>query len=38
MKHCEKQKVWQSIVKEARELSEQEPMLASFYSRHHHQA
>ena len=31
MKHCEKQKVWQTIVKEARELSEQEPMLASFY-------
>ena len=31
MKHCEKQKVWQAIVREARELSEQEPMLASVY-------
>lgn len=31
MKHCEQQKVWQCIVKEAREQSEQEPMLASFY-------
>lgn len=31
MKHCEKQKVWKSIVREAREQSEQEPMLASFY-------
>ncbi|ATC58612.1 serine O-acetyltransferase [Vibrio anguillarum] len=31
MKHCEKLKVWQAIVKEAREQSEQEPMLASFY-------
>ncbi|WP_428772709.1 serine O-acetyltransferase [Vibrio sp.] len=31
MKQCEKQKVWQTIVREARELSEQEPMLASFY-------
>lgn len=31
MKHCEKQKVWQAIVREAREQSEQEPMLASFY-------
>ncbi|OIQ25384.1 serine O-acetyltransferase [uncultured Vibrio sp.] len=31
MKHCEKQKVWQAIKKEAREQSEQEPMLASFY-------
>ncbi|CAH8191595.1 MULTISPECIES: serine O-acetyltransferase [Vibrio] len=31
MKHCEKFKVWQAIVKEAREQSEQEPMLASFY-------
>lgn len=31
MKHCEKQKVWQAIVREARELSDQEPMLASFY-------
>ncbi|CAK4069922.1 serine O-acetyltransferase [Vibrio sp. MarTm2] len=31
MKHCEKKNVWQAIVREARELSEQEPMLASFY-------
>ena len=31
MKHCEQQKVWQCIVKEARQQSEQEPMLASFY-------
>ena len=31
MKHCEKQKVWDKIVSEAREMSEQEPMLASFY-------
>ncbi len=32
MKHCEtKKNVWQRIVKEARELSEQEPMLGSFY-------
>ena len=31
MKHCEKQKVWNKIVSEAREMSEQEPMLASFY-------
>lgn len=31
MKHCEKQKVWQAVVREARDLSEQEPMLASFY-------
>lgn len=31
MKLCEKQKVWKAIVREARELSEQEPMLASFY-------
>ncbi len=31
MKTCEIKKVWQTIVKEARQLSEQEPMLASFY-------
>ena len=31
MKHCEQQKVWQCIVKEARQQSDQEPMLASFY-------
>lgn len=31
MKHCEKQQTWECIVQEARELSEQEPMLASFY-------
>jgi serine O-acetyltransferase len=31
MKVCEKQKVWECIIKEAREQSEQEPMLASFY-------
>ena len=31
MKHCEKQKVWNTIVKEAKNQSEQEPMLASFY-------
>lgn len=31
MKQCAKNKVWQTIVKEAREQSEQEPMLASFY-------
>jgi serine O-acetyltransferase len=28
---CEKIKVWQTIVNEARDSSEQEPMLASFY-------
>ncbi len=31
MKQCEKQQIWQSIVQEARQLAEQEPMLASFY-------
>ncbi|MBF9001801.1 MULTISPECIES: serine O-acetyltransferase [Vibrio] len=31
MKQCAQTKVWQTIVKEAREQSEQEPMLASFY-------
>jgi len=31
MKQCAKNKVWQTIIKEAREQSEQEPMLASFY-------
>jgi len=31
MKHCEKKNVWLGIVREARQLSEQEPMLASFY-------
>lgn len=31
MKHCEKQQVWKAIVREARDLSDQEPMLASFY-------
>jgi serine O-acetyltransferase len=31
MKYCEKQNVWEIIVQEARELAEQEPMLASFY-------
>ncbi len=28
---CEKDKVWKEVVSEARELTEQEPMLASFY-------
>ncbi|MGL6171560.1 MAG: serine O-acetyltransferase, partial [Vibrio sp.] len=31
MKQCAHTKVWQTIVVEAREQSEQEPMLASFY-------
>jgi serine O-acetyltransferase len=31
MQHCRPNNVWQAIVKEAREQSEQEPMLASFY-------
>lgn len=31
MKHCQKQKVWNTIVDEARRQAEQEPMLASFY-------
>jgi serine O-acetyltransferase len=31
IKQCEKYKVWKTIVREARELTEQEPMLASFY-------
>lgn len=31
MKHCKPSNVWQTIVKEAREQAEQEPMLASFY-------
>ena len=31
MKKCKPCNVWQTIVKEAREQSEQEPMLASFY-------
>ncbi|ADT85823.1 serine O-acetyltransferase [Vibrio sp. Vb2880] len=31
MKQCAQNKVWQAIVNEAREQSEQEPMLASFY-------
>lgn len=31
MKHCKPCNVWQTIVKEAREQAEQEPMLASFY-------
>ena len=31
MKHCEKKQVWKTIIQEARQQSEQEPMLASFY-------
>lgn len=31
MKQCAHTKVWQTIVAEAREQAEQEPMLASFY-------
>lgn len=31
MKHCEKQKVWDTIVEEAKHQADQEPMLASFY-------
>ncbi|XAW89389.1 serine O-acetyltransferase [Vibrio sp. CDRSL-10 TSBA] len=31
MKQCAQSKVWQTIVQEAREQAEQEPMLASFY-------
>ncbi|MGC9421053.1 MULTISPECIES: serine O-acetyltransferase [Vibrio] len=31
MKHCAQVKVWQTIIKEARDQSDQEPMLASFY-------
>jgi len=31
MKQCEKKVVWEAIVREARELADQEPMLASFY-------
>ncbi|GLO59674.1 serine O-acetyltransferase [Vibrio sp. MACH09] len=31
MKHCKPCNVWQTIIEEAREQSEQEPMLASFY-------
>lgn len=31
MKECKKNQVWECIVREAREQSEQEPMLASFY-------
>ncbi|MGF1740779.1 serine O-acetyltransferase [Vibrio profundum] len=31
MKYSEQQQVWNTIVNEARQLSEQEPMLASFY-------
>lgn len=31
MKECKKHQVWECIVREAREQSEQEPMLASFY-------
>ncbi len=31
MKRCNQCNVWETIVKEARALSEQEPMLASFY-------
>ncbi|WP_117236251.1 serine O-acetyltransferase [Vibrio maerlii] len=31
MEHCNKQHVWREIVREAKEQSEQEPMLASFY-------
>lgn len=31
MNQCKPHNVWQTIVKEARELAEQEPMLASFY-------
>lgn len=31
MNQCEANNIWQKIIKEAREQSEQEPMLASFY-------
>ncbi len=31
MKQCEKKYVWEKVRNEARELSDQEPMLASFY-------
>lgn len=31
MSQCRKEQVWAAIIKEARELAEQEPMLASFY-------
>ncbi|MBL4829853.1 MAG: serine O-acetyltransferase [Aliivibrio sp.] len=31
MKNCRKYEVWETIIKEAKEQSEQEPMLGSFY-------